>query len=92
MNNQLAEAQATFRANAKTFSLAARFLNRNRYEAVARLYAFCRHVDDLADTGNPGSNSATLNAIREDIRADKSATLTTYCYSKKNMISRRNYC
>ena len=72
MNNQLAEAQATFRANAKTFSLAARFLNRNRYEAVARLYAFCRHVDDLADTGNPGSNSATLNAIREDIRAGKS--------------------
>jgi phytoene synthase len=72
VNNQLSEAQATFRANAKTFSLAARFLNRNRYEAVARLYAFCRHVDDLADTGNPGSNSATLNAIREDIRAGKS--------------------
>ncbi len=73
MNHQLAEAEATFRANAKTFSLAARFLNRDRYEAVARLYAFCRHVDDLADTGNPGSNSAALNAIREDIRVGKSS-------------------
>ena len=72
MNSQLAKAEETFKANAKTFSLAARFLDRDRYEAVARLYGFCRYVDDLADTGNPGSNSEALTTLRQSIYADQS--------------------
>ena len=72
MNSQLAKAEETFKANAKTFSLAARFLDRDRYEAVARLYAFCRYVDDLADTGNPGSNSEALTTLRQSIYAGQS--------------------
>ena len=72
MITQLAQAEETFKAHAKTFSLAARFLNKDRYEAVARLYAFCRYVDDLADTGSPGSNKEVLNALRQDIYAEKS--------------------
>jgi phytoene synthase len=69
MNPQLVEAKETFRANAKSFALAARFLNRDRYDAVARLYAFCRHIDDLADTGAPGTNNEALKSLRHDICA-----------------------
>ena len=39
MTQQLDYAKSTFAANAKTFALAARFLPKARYEAVARLYA-----------------------------------------------------
>lgn len=67
MSNQLALATSSFKSNAKTFSLAARFLNRERYEAVARLYAFCRHLDDLADNALAGSNEKILFGIRQDI-------------------------
>ena len=66
------QAKETFRTHAKTFSLAARFLNKERHDSVARLYAFCRYIDDLADTGAPGSNSEVLQAIRNDIEAGTS--------------------
>ena len=48
MNLKSQNPELIFKANAKTFSLAARFLPRARYDAVARLYYFCRYMDDLA--------------------------------------------
>ena len=54
--HQLDQAKASFTANAKTFALAAKFLPKERYEAVARLYAFCRQLDDLADAAPAGVN------------------------------------
>ena len=45
-----------FRENSRSFSLAARFFFPEDQSAVARLYRFCRYLDDLADdtaTGDP---------------------------------------
>jgi phytoene synthase len=69
MPDQLNRAKATFNASAKTFSLAARFLPQHRYDAVARLYAFCREVDDLADAAPSGINNDKLQRIRADLCA-----------------------
>jgi len=41
--------QRTFRRNSRSFSLAARFFRPEDQSAVARLYCFCRAMDDLAD-------------------------------------------
>ena len=67
MTEQLEFAKSTFAANAKTFALAARFLPKARYDAVARLYAFCRQLDDLADASPAGVNHDTLVSIRQQI-------------------------
>ena len=67
MANQLEHAKLTFAANAKTFALAAKFLPQERYEAVARLYAFCRQLDDLADAAPAGVNHQALVKIRQEI-------------------------
>ena len=67
MTQQLEYAKSTFAANAKTFALAARFLPKARYEAVARLYAFCRQLDDLADAAPAGVNHDMLVNIRQQI-------------------------
>jgi phytoene synthase len=72
MSDQLTKAKTTFNAHAKTFSLAARFLPQQRYDAVARLYAFCRELDDLADAEPAGINHETLLSIRQDICAGTS--------------------
>ena len=66
MNLQSQQPDAVFKANAKTFALAARFLPRARYEAVARLYLFCRYLDDLADADPAGCNHAKLLELRAD--------------------------
>lgn len=71
MNLKSQNPELIFKANAKTFSLAARFLPRARYDAVARLYYFCRYMDDLADAAPAGCNHAKLVALRDDfIRGD----------------------
>lgn len=73
MSDQLSKAKTTFNAHAKTFSLAARFLPQHRYDAVARLYAFCRELDDLADAAPAGLNHTKLLSIRQDICTGTSA-------------------
>lgn len=73
MSDQLKKAKTTFNAHAKTFSLAARFLPQQRYDAVARLYAFCRELDDLADAAPAGVNHEKLLSIRQDLCASNSA-------------------
>ena len=44
-----------------------------RYEAVARLYLFCRYMDDLADADPAGCNHEKLVALRADFVAGRSA-------------------
>ena len=44
------EARATLRRHGRTFHFAGRLLGPVHGARAARLYAFCRHVDDLADT------------------------------------------
>ena len=52
----------------KSFHLASRFLDGPTAERAARLYRFCRHVDDLADeTGDPARARIRLTALANDL-------------------------
>ena len=51
-----------------TFHLAAKLLSNTDYDAAARLYAFCRHADDLADESADGSGLQTLQVIRHGLQ------------------------
>ena len=72
--------EAFFRKNSRSFSLAARLFDpRDRLE-VARIYRFCRYLDDLADDTLAGDTSALdrvwhtlaqpLTALANSIEAD----------------------
>ena len=73
MNVKEKNPDRVFKANAKTFALAARFLPRARYDAVARLYYFCRYMDDLADAAPAGCNHDKLIGLRRDFVNGSSA-------------------
>lgn len=56
--------------HAKTFSFASFFLGKERTEKAARLYRFCRVVDDIADEGDcPQTARVNLNKIHNDLKA-----------------------
>lgn len=57
--------EALFRAKSRTFSLAARLFSREDRAAVARLYSFCRVLDDLADVSAQGETAALARVIEE---------------------------
>lgn len=54
-----------FRAKSRTFSLAAQLFSREDQVAVARLYYFCRVLDDLADASSQGETAALETVIHE---------------------------
>lgn len=56
---------ALFRAKSRTFSLAAKLFSRKDQAAVARLYHFCRVLDDLADASAQGETAALERVIYE---------------------------
>ena len=56
---------ALFRAKSRTFSLAAKLFSRKDQDAVARLYYFCRVLDDLADASALGETAALERVIYE---------------------------
>lgn len=53
-----ADPKAIFRANSRSFSLAASFFQPSDQKAVARLYRFCRYLDNLADDTLDGDVAA----------------------------------
>lgn len=55
------------RHHARSFAPAARLLGRNDRERVARLYALCRTVDDLADTVGGPEVRARLARLAHDL-------------------------
>ncbi|MEM7790589.1 MAG: phytoene/squalene synthase family protein [Verrucomicrobiota bacterium] len=54
-----------FRKKSRTFSLAARLFSRDDQDAVARLYRFCRLLDDLADDTAQGETTELDQVIAE---------------------------
>jgi phytoene synthase len=50
--------EALFRKNSRSFSMAARLFARRDQNAVARIYRFCRYLDDLADDTHAGDTQA----------------------------------
>lgn len=65
-------AQAIFREKSRSFSLAARLFSADDQLAVARLYRFCRYLDDLADDSHAGEASR-LAEIKQALLGAKQA-------------------
>jgi phytoene synthase len=64
------DANAVTRAAGSSFYAAMRILPRAQRQAMFEIYAFCRHVDDIADSDLPRpERSARLAAWRRDIAA-----------------------
>ncbi len=62
-------AKAVMQRHARSFWLAAGFLPEQQVQSLARLYAFCRYADDLADAMPAGINADTLNELRAGLSA-----------------------
>lgn len=60
--------EAMLAHHARSFAPAARLLARKDHAIVARLYALCRTVDDLADTVGGPQVQARLTALAVDLR------------------------
>jgi phytoene synthase len=61
--------EAVLQHHARSFAWAGRLLSRDDRHEAARLYAFCRTVDDLADDAALADADAALVAIREALLA-----------------------
>ncbi len=59
---------ATMRRDGKSFWFASLFLPRQTALDAARLYAFCRNMDDLADVAVTEENRAILAGVRNDLQ------------------------
>lgn len=67
-----AEARAVLAHHGRSFHWASRLLAGEDADRCARLYAFCRRVDDWVDEGDPGDAAARLERLRHDIRRGES--------------------
>jgi len=67
------DAAAIFRRGGKSFWFASLFLPAQAAADAARLYAFCRRLDDLADVAVTARNRALLARVRADVQAGVSA-------------------
>ncbi len=72
------DARAVLRRHGRTFSLASHLLGRVHASRAATLYAFCRHVDDLADEASDAAAArhalAAVSCALADGRADDPRT------------------
>jgi phytoene synthase len=63
------DGRSVLQAHGKSFYFAGRFLGRETLEACARLYAFCRYVDDEVDMATTVEVArASLEQIRDELR------------------------
>jgi len=69
MKNRRTDAALTMKRNGKSFWFAALFLPRQVAADAARLYAFCREMDDLADVAVTEQKRAALAAIHRDLQS-----------------------
>jgi phytoene synthase len=73
MNDATAQsAAATMKRNGKSFWFASLFLPRRTAADAARLYAFCRTMDDLADVSVTSSSREVLAEVRADLQRGES--------------------
>jgi phytoene synthase len=67
------DAAATMKVHGKSFWFASLFLPSRVAGDAARLYAFCRRMDDLADIAVTQEKRDLLAKVRQDLRCGKSA-------------------
>lgn len=73
MNKTKIAAAGSMKRNGKSFWFASLFLPRRVASDAARLYAFCRTMDDLADLAGTESKCEELAKVREDLRLGTSS-------------------
>ncbi len=61
-------ARAVLARHGRSFHWASRLLSGVQAERAARLYAFCRRVDDLADAADAATAAPALQRIRRDLQ------------------------
>jgi phytoene synthase len=67
------EAAAVLQKHGKSFHFAGQLLDGRTFERCARLYRFCRFVDDLGDTAPASTDvAATLRRVKADLDAGRS--------------------
>ena len=72
--NALALADAVLQEKGRSFHWARHLLGKRHAARATRLYAFCRHLDDLADeAGSKESARASLDTARRDIMSGSSS-------------------
>ena len=71
MSNESLTSEESLAANGRSFHWARRFLGERMGRDAARLYAFCRVLDDMAD-GDIRGGPKRLLVIREDLMAGRS--------------------
>ncbi len=73
-DDSAAGSRAVLAHHGKSFNWAGRFLSRGTLDRAARLYAFCRYLDDLADEHDDVLQAEqNLRAVRADLAAGRSA-------------------
>ena len=65
-DHSLIDVEETLRQGGRSFHWARRFLGQQMGHDAARLYAFCRLIDDMAD-GDIADGPARLAVIRKDL-------------------------
>jgi|TARA_B110000967_G_scaffold2562_1_gene2705 phytoene synthase len=78
MSEQTKRARDTLTKHARSFSFASFFLGEKTIDKAARLYRFCRVVDDIADEGDcPDTARLYLNSISRDLELGTSTNDVT---------------
>lgn len=71
--NEHTTPEAALKKHGKTFYFAQRFLGKKNGPAVARLYRFCRYIDDLADESiDPHQTTILLQRTRSELAGGQS--------------------
>ena len=73
MSNETLTSEDSLAANGKSFHWARRFLGERMGADAARLYAFCRILDDMAD-GDIENGPSRLAVIRADLEAGRTSS------------------
>ncbi len=69
----IVRARAVLARNGRTFSWATSLLPEGQAARAAILYAFCRHVDDIADHGSREESAIRLEALRAELEHGRSS-------------------
>lgn len=70
------DARETLRRHGQSFHFAGYFLNREHILRASRLYAFCRHVDDLVDAApDSAAASCALDAFEAELGSNAPASV-----------------
>ena len=78
VSNASGDARAVLRRHGRTFFFASHLLGRRHAERAATLYAFCRHVDNLADeASDPKAARIALSGVADALRAGRAEDVWT---------------